>query len=134
MELKNKELAEKVWKKLGKTERRVFIHQVKDRLGWCWNLKVLFASTGQTGIGGKMGFNALQKLEKRGIVKTLTRKGESYTRMTRMGGKMEFWTDGTWIIDSEVGMDILNSLINTFEKRGTVNRYYDENLVRKPSK
>jgi hypothetical protein len=133
MEMKNKESAKKLWKKLNKTERKVFIHQVKDRLGWCHNLKILFASTGQTGISGKSGFNALQSLEKKGIIKTLERKSESNTRMTRMGGKMEFWTDGTWIIDSNAGLDILNLLIDKFEKRNAVNRFYDQSLERKPS-
>lgn len=134
MRVENKELATKIWRKLGKTERKVFIHQVKDKLGWYHDLKILFASTSQTGVSGKLGFNALQSLEKRGIIKSLKREAESNIRMTRMGGKMEFWTDGTWVIDSKVGLDILNLLIDKFEKRSAVDRLYDENLVRKPSK
>lgn len=109
------------------------MNQAKNRVYYIQDLKRLFASTSQTGVEGLMGFNALQSLEKKGIVKTLKRERESNTRMTRMGGKMEFWTDGTWIINSDVGLDILKSLINTFEKQNLVNDRYDENLERKPS-
>lgn len=69
MKINNKELAEKTWKKLNKTERRVFMNQAKNRVYYIQDLKRLFASTSQTGVEGLMGFNALQSLEKKELLK-----------------------------------------------------------------
>ena len=54
------------------------MNQAKNRVYYIQDLKRLFASTSQTGVEGLMGFNALQSLEKKGIVKTLKRKGIKY--------------------------------------------------------
>lgn len=75
--------------KFNKTEKKVFIHQVKDRLGWCHNLKIFLQAQGKQAFQGNQASMHF-KAQKKGIVKTLKRESESNTRMTRMGGKWNF--------------------------------------------